>query len=109
MLFIRLNGFLCQLLGFGDIGCRDVCFLSNIMELHGTQLVVLQTAKNTILYNSAAMQQCLIPEIMTQLNKIKIIYILALCGDFGEHGPTKSQPQPIEKLRVTFVRSSLLD
>ena len=27
--------FWCQLPSFGDIGCRDVCFLSNIMELDG--------------------------------------------------------------------------
>jgi len=30
---------------FGDIGCRDVCLLSSIMELDGTNPVVLKAPK----------------------------------------------------------------
>lgn len=34
--------FWCVFLCFGDIGCRDVCLFSSIMELQGTLLVVLK-------------------------------------------------------------------
>lgn len=33
--------FRCQLHSFGDIGQRDVCLLSNIIELEGTGIMVL--------------------------------------------------------------------
>ena len=32
---------------FGDIGCRDVCLLSTLMEVDGTQLVVLKAPENS--------------------------------------------------------------
>lgn len=35
------------LMCFGDIGCRDVCLLSTIMEVDGTQLVVLKAPENS--------------------------------------------------------------
>lgn len=34
--------FLCEMLHFGDTDCWDVCLLWNIMELEGTQLMVLK-------------------------------------------------------------------
>ena len=37
--------FWCELPSVGDIGRRDVCLLSNIMELDGTRLVVLTEPK----------------------------------------------------------------
>ncbi|MDF4285660.1 hypothetical protein P3436_25565, partial [Vibrio parahaemolyticus] len=39
--------FWCELASGLDIGRRDVCLLSNIMKLEGTQLVVLKVPKNT--------------------------------------------------------------
>ena len=44
-----LGGFKSTLFSmcFGDIGCRDVCLLSTIMELDGTQLVVLKAPENS--------------------------------------------------------------
>lgn len=42
--------FWCELPSPGDIGRRDVCFLSNTMELDGTQLVVLNAPKLQIIH-----------------------------------------------------------
>ncbi|MDF4341209.1 hypothetical protein P3480_25735, partial [Vibrio parahaemolyticus] len=39
--------FCCELQSVGDISRRDVCLLSNIIELDGTQLMVLNAPKNT--------------------------------------------------------------
>lgn len=39
---IYLNSFGVSLLSFADFGCRDVCPLSNIMELNGPLLTVLK-------------------------------------------------------------------
>lgn len=47
--------FWCELPNVRDISCRDVCLLWNIVELDGTQLVVLKVPKRYILQNSTAM------------------------------------------------------
>jgi len=46
--FYQSRLFWCELPSVGDICCRNVCFLSNIMELDGTRLVVLKVPKNTL-------------------------------------------------------------
>ena len=56
--------FQCELQSFGAISHRDVCLLLNIMELDGTQFVVLSAPKKYILKHQ---QQFVFPEIMTQL------------------------------------------
>ena len=38
--------FWCELPSFRDIGCRDVCLHSDIMELDGTQRVVVRAPKH---------------------------------------------------------------
>ena len=40
--------FWCELPSFGDIRCRDFCFLSGIMEVNGALNVVLTASKNYI-------------------------------------------------------------
>lgn len=40
--------FWCELLSFGDIGHRDVCRLSKMMEVDSTFLVVLKALKNAL-------------------------------------------------------------
>ncbi|MDF4377384.1 hypothetical protein P3378_24580, partial [Vibrio parahaemolyticus] len=67
--FYQYRLFWCELLSVGDIGCRDVCLLLNIMELDGTQLVMLKVAQNTF-EQQQHQQQCVFPEIMTWLLKI---------------------------------------
>lgn len=52
LLFIYLDFFWCELLSFGDIGCRDFCLLSNIMELDCTFLVLNATIKCILKLNS---------------------------------------------------------
>lgn len=46
MLFIHLDCF-GELLSFKDFGHGDICLLSNIMELGGTQAVMLKAPTNT--------------------------------------------------------------
>jgi len=63
----RSRLFWCEFQSVGDISCRDVCLLTSIIELDGTQLVVLKAPEK---YIWKSQQQCLSPEIMTLLLKI---------------------------------------
>ena len=49
--FIHLRLFWCTLPSFGGISCRDVCLLSNIMELDGTLLEVLRVPENNFFWH----------------------------------------------------------
>ena len=45
-LFIHLDSFgVSEWPSFGDISCREVCILLNMMELNGTRLVLLKAPK----------------------------------------------------------------
>lgn len=57
--FYQSRSFWCELLSFGDKGHRDVCLVSNVMELNGTQHVVLKVPV-----------RCLFSVIMNRLLKI---------------------------------------
>lgn len=66
--FYQSRSFWCELLSFGDKGHRDVCLVSNVMELNGTQHVVLKVPV-----------RCLFSVIMNRL--LKIIHKL-FCEEF---------------------------
>lgn len=57
--------FWCELASVGDIDCRDVCLLSNIMELKDTWLV-LKAPKHCIRDGSTAMSRSRIHDPLTQ-------------------------------------------